>query len=413
MKYLSDQILVPITDSAINGVDSYVDYTIQAEAPYWYNPPKKDTLFTGRAYVYKAGQEIYLNDILSSYADNYSWLSYENVRSHNNSQKYNSLMGVNYNDQRYVLSNITTQIGGYTNNEFVAMYHRDKGLTLYPGGLPQTKQWFTQTAYPAAFNVLHDRIAPNIIPRIPALDYNETDFFVGGLFGVNAKWRSLSEMDGDGVFRVVILDQNYDIVAAERDIYEYPLFDLTSPITSVLIGGYIMAGSSPGGYLSVDHKGQYLAIAPAIQNPSGDIVADDVSNPVILAQFDSCNADYYLIWCDRTGGYQCQPFHKKTTMTEDIQTTTITNILDETRPMLRAVSNSWQLNSDWLSYDEYKAYESIFTSPYTYLFDVKHNELTPVICTEKKWVEKTKSNNNKPFNLKITVTANITQNILY
>lgn len=413
MKYLSDQILIPIADSAINGVDSYVDYTIQAEAPYWYNPPKKDTLFTGRAYVYKAGQEIYLNDILSSYADNYSWMSYENVRSHNKSQKYNSLMGVNYNDQRYVLSNITTQIGGYTNNEFVAMYHRDKGLTLYPGGLPQTKQWFTQTSYPAAFNVLHDRVAPNIIPRIPTLNLNKTDFFVGGLFGVNAKWRSLSEMDGDGVFRVVILDQNHDIVAAEQSIYDYPLFDLTSPITSILIGGYIMAGESPGSYLSVDHKGHYLAIAPAIQNPSGDIVAEDVSNPVILAQFDSCNADYYLIWCDRTGGYQCQPFHKKTTMTEDIQTTTITNILDETRPMLRAVSNSWQLNSDWLSYDEYKAYESIFTSPYTYLFDVKHNELTPVICTEKKWVEKTKSNNNKPFNLKITVTANITQNILY
>lgn len=413
MKYLSDQILVPITESAVNGVDSYVDYTVQAEAPYWFTPPTKTPLFTGRAYVYKTGQKIYLNDILSSYADNYSWMSYENIRSHNNRQTYSSLMDVTYDDQHYVLSNITTQIGGYTNNEFVSMYYRDKGLTSYPGGLPQTKLWFSQMSYPEAFNVLHDRVAPNIIPRIPVLDFNETDFFVGGLFGVNAKWRSLSERDGDGVFRVVILDQNYRIVAAERDIYEYPLFDLTSPITSVLIGGYIMAGSSPGGYSSMDHKGHYLAVAPAISNQYGDIVPDDVSNSVILAQFDSCNADYYLIWCDRTGGYQCQPFHKKTTMTEDIQTTTITNILDETRPMLRAVSNSWQLNSDWLSYDEYKAYESIFTSPYTYLFDVKHNELTPVICTEKKWVEKTKSNNNKPFNLKITVTANITQNILY
>ena len=413
MKYRSDQILIPITESAINGVNSYVDYTIQAEAPYWYNPPKRDTLFTGRAYVYKTGQKIYLNDILSTYADNYSWMSYENVRAHNNNRLYNSIMDVTCKEQRYVFSNITTQIGGYSNTQFISMYYRDKGLPSYPGGYPQGRFWFTQTSYPESFNVLHDRVAPNIIPRIPALDFSKTDFFVGGLFGVNAKWRSLSETDGDGVFRVVILDEDYNIVEAERTIYDYPLFDLTSPVTSILIGGYIVTGWSPDGYSPTDHKGHYLAIAPAIPNQFGDIVPEDVSNSVILAQFDSCNADYYLIWCDRTGGYQCQPFHKKTTMTEDIQTTTITNILDETRPMLRAVSNSWQLNSDWLSYDEYKAYESIFTSPYTYLFDVKHNELTPVVCTEKKWVEKTKSNNNKPFNLKITVTANTTQNILY
>lgn len=410
MKYLSDQIFVNIPN-AVGGIDQYVDYTVTATRPYWYTTPAKSTLFSGRAFIHKTGQQIYLNDILSSYGDNYSWMSYENVRKHNNSKTMSSLSDATVRDEPKVFSTITTNFNGSLINKDVSFFYRDKALSVPANRNVGGLSWFRYTSYPQAFNVLYDRVETNIIPRIPVLDVANTDFFVGGLFAVNAAWRSYSEADGDGVFRVVILDNNMKYADPERD--EYDTYDLSSPVTSVLVGGYIINGNSPAGYMGEDHRGQYLAIAPAHHNDYGDLIPEDVSNPILLAQFDYCNADYYLIWCDRTGGYQCQPFHKKTTMTEDIQTTTITNILDETRPMLRAVSNSWQLNSDWLSYDEYKAYESIFTSPYTYLFDVKHNELTPVVCTEKKWVEKTKSNNNKPFNLKITVTANTTQNILY
>jgi hypothetical protein len=87
--------------------------------------------------------------------------------------------------------------------------------------------------------------------------------------------------------------------------------------------------------------------------------------------------------------------------------------LDESRPIIKSVSVSYDLKSDWLSFDEYNAYESIFVSPYIYLYDTKLNHLTPVTCTQKQWVEKNTKNTKKPFNLQITVTANKNQNIVY
>lgn len=410
MLYLSDQIFVTIPN-AVGEINQYVDYTINATPPYWSNLPTKPTLFTGRAFIHKTGQQIYLNDILSSYGDNYSWMSYENVRKHNSSKTMNELMDLTVRDERKVFSTITTTIWGSPISKDISFFYRDKALSVPKNRNIYGMSWFRQTLQPQAFNVLYDRVEPTIIPRIPVLDVDDTDFFVGGLFAVNAAWRSYSDADGDGVFRVVIVDNNMNYVYPERD--DYGIYDLTTPVTSVLIGGYIINGNSPGGFEGETHRGQYLAIAPAHRNDYGDLIPEDVSNPILLAQFDRCNADYYLIWCDRTGGYQCQPFHKKTTLIEDIATSTITNIYDEERPYLRSVTNKWTLNSDWLSYEEHKAYESIFTSPYTYLFDVKNNELTPVMCLDKSWTDRTSKNTNKPFNLKLTVTENRKQNILY
>lgn len=407
MYYLSDQIYSSLSVAAI--IDGYVNYSIEYAYPYWYTTPRNKTLFTGRAFIHKNNQNLFLNDILTSYGDNYSWMSYENVMNFNKNKRYSDLLSAKFQDENNVIGRVNVNYSNTSVQLDVDFSFRDKRLSTPT--IPSSYSWFTTTS-PSSRNLLFNRVDTKVIPRIPLLlTYDHTDFFVGGLFAVNQGWRSYSDSDGDGVARVVILDKDKNIVNAESN-YDYPLYDLTNPISSVLIGGYILEGNSPGGYDSRGYEGYTIVIAPA-HYENDEMQKLDVSNYIPLAQFDECNADYYLIWCDRTGGYQCQPFHKKTTLTEDIATTTIVNSYDEERPMLRSITNKWQLNSDWLSYEEYKAYESIFTSPYTYLFDVKHNELTPVICSDKNWTEKTKSNNNKPFNLKITVVDNRKQNILY
>ena len=397
--YLSDQVFIDIPFST----EGYINYTIDLYGPDWSSNVKSNQRIFGRVYAYKEGQKIYMNDILNSYADNYSWMSYENINNLINQPSQN-VVKLKYRDLPNVYTQLRYTIGETSGYKNINMMHIGRG------GDTKSKFDFISitSSNPASINLLSHRTS--ILPRIPKLETDSTDFFVGGAVALTKGWANYSTVDGSVSFRLVALDHNKKIVLNDDDqlnTYQYPI---TSPVFSVLAGGYLMAGISPG---VLDNKNfKYLAIAP-VHQVNGSIDYKDASNHIVIAEYDDHNADYYLIWCDRTGGYQCQPFCKKSTMSEDIASTTITNSFNEERPYLRTVTTKWQLNSDWLSYEEYKAYESIFTSPYTYLFDVKHNELTPVMCTDKSWTEKSSKNTRKPFNLKITVTDIRKQNIVY
>ena len=78
--YLSDQIFIDIPNA--NG--TYLNYTLNLCKPDWGSDNISNKQIYGRVYSYKDGQKLYLNDILSSYADNYSWMSYDNVYQLNN-----------------------------------------------------------------------------------------------------------------------------------------------------------------------------------------------------------------------------------------------------------------------------------------------------------------------------------------
>lgn len=398
--YLSDQIFIDIPYTQ----GTYLNYTLNFCKPDWYNTTTINSSTFGRVYSYKEGQKLYLNDILTSYADNYSWMSYDNIyklkRTISTNQPY-SLRIQNlpntFTRVRYTMGSTT----GYTDvNLWFDNKRTDNGTGL-------NFSWFSSTNS-KGFNLLSKRT--NVLPRIPKLYVSHTDFFIGAAIAINLGWADYSAVDGDRLFRIVALDKNKNLITTNEDGLYTITHEPTSCVFSLLIGGYLPAGSSPGVLDTTDFK--YLAVAP-VHGIGTTPQWNDIKDNIIIAEYDDCVADYYLIWCDRTGGYQCQPFRKKSTLSEDIATSTLTNSYNEERPYLRSVTNKWTLNSDWLSYDEYQAYESIFTSPYTYLFDTKFNELTPVICTDKSWAEKTNKNTNKPFNLKITVTENKKQNIIY
>ena len=132
-----------------------------------------------------------------------------------------------------------------------------------------------------------------------------------------------------------------------------------------------------------------------------------------IANVDQCGSRYFLYWYDRTGALQCQPFKKNVVMSEEFKNETKMDMINNESLISKSITTTWSLNSDWLSYNQYKAFESIFTSGYLYLYDSSFNEGYEVIVTDKEWVEKTLYNKNKLFNLSINVQQSRSQNILY
>jgi hypothetical protein len=100
-------------------------------------------------------------------------------------------------------------------------------------------------------------------------------------------------------------------------------------------------------------------------------------------------------------------------MSEEFKSETKVDMIDNESVILKSVTTSWSLNSDWLSYEQYKAFESIFTSGYLYLYDNDFEEGFEVMVTDKEWVEKTLYNKSKMFKLSINVQQSKPQNILY
>lgn len=131
-----------------------------------------------------------------------------------------------------------------------------------------------------------------------------------------------------------------------------------------------------------------------------------------VADVDDCPAAYYLIWQDRTSGIQCQPFNGKMTYSENVNTTYRTDYLNEQVPYEKNVTGSWNLNTGWVTDEQYKVCASITTSPYIWVYDTKKDCVSCCNGADSSWVEKTWKNQKKLLNLNISVHS-VPQNITY
>lgn len=156
-----------------------------------------------------------------------------------------------------------------------------------------------------------------------------------------------------------------------------------------------------------------VSIASSIPIGTSSINCQIGETIIPIANLDQCGSRYFLYWYDRTNALQCQPFKKNVVMSEEFKNETKVDMIDNESLISKTITTNWSLNSDWLSYEQYKAFESIFTSGYLYLYDSVFDEGYEVIVTDKEWVEKTLYNKNKLFNLSINVQQSRPQNILY
>lgn len=132
-----------------------------------------------------------------------------------------------------------------------------------------------------------------------------------------------------------------------------------------------------------------------------------------VAEIKSCKERYYLLWQDRYGSYQSQPFKGKMEYSEDITNEEILSYTGRRRKSNVVVQPKWKLNSGWLKEQLFPFYESIYVSPILKLYDTKTQHEYDVILKDTPYVEKKYLNDKKLLSIELTLEATETQNIIY
>ena len=132
-----------------------------------------------------------------------------------------------------------------------------------------------------------------------------------------------------------------------------------------------------------------------------------------IAEIKDC-IKYYLMWQDRAGGFQCQPFEKTETYSEDFSRAQWETYNNAKRLASVEVQPQWKLNTGFIDDKYYPYYESIFVSPYIELWDIENGTKRRVYVEDSKYTEKTFKNQGRQlFNLELTVKEDTKQHILY
>lgn len=132
-----------------------------------------------------------------------------------------------------------------------------------------------------------------------------------------------------------------------------------------------------------------------------------------VAEIKSCKERYYLLWQDRFGSYQSQPFKGKMEYSEDITNEEILSYTGRRRKSNVIVQPKWKLNSGWLKEQLFPFYESIYVSPILKLYDTKTGHEYDVILKDTPYVEKKYHNDKKLLSIELNLEATETQNIIY
>ena len=401
MYYLSDPLYYENEFEQYAPIGSSLTYVVYMRMagvkPSTLSPYNYKVIYRGHIYVAGGKQRIYLNDIIESQLSERDYFKPKLVEEDDPPIEIGPSNPMCIVDVRFALNNQSeTEVDSkeFTN---IIQYYKDSKT-------PRGKNIQLNSTSITGYNLLNQRT--NILPRIPYIPYFTKKFWLGCLFAGTKGFWNYSNVDGDIVYMIAGKNENNQLPAS-LDELNHLLYDATDPIISLNI-----TGTNYIDLLDTFYTATEVGIIPIDQQHYDDRVTPSQSYTPI-AKIDQCPADYYLIWMDRTGAYQCQPFTKKVKLKENIQTTNIINNVDQTRPILKSVTDVWTVNSDWLTEEEYKAYESIFVSPYIYLFDVELDEGYWVNITNNVWEEKTHKNNSKPFNLQLTLQSNRAQNITY
>lgn len=132
-----------------------------------------------------------------------------------------------------------------------------------------------------------------------------------------------------------------------------------------------------------------------------------------VAKIDICPAKYYLMWQDRAGSFQSQPFDKISTYSETFDREYITNFKGVKRPTTITTSPKIRVQTGYIDEKLYPYYESIFTSPYLLLYDTKEDKSYLVNVTGD-YIEKTfKNQSRQMFNIQLDLEFAKNQNMIY
>ena len=139
---------------------------------------------------------------------------------------------------------------------------------------------------------------------------------------------------------------------------------------------------------------------------------NNVSQYRRIAIIEACKSRYYLLWQDRYGSYQSQPFKGKMEYSENITNSEYVNYTGERHKYNVQVQPKWKINSGWITEDLYPFYESIYVSPILKLYDTETETEYDVILNDN-YVEKKYGNSKSMLNIQLNLEATEKQNITY
>lgn len=140
--------------------------------------------------------------------------------------------------------------------------------------------------------------------------------------------------------------------------------------------------------------------------------SNNVSQYRRIAIIEACKERYYLLWQDRFGSYQSQPFKGKMEYSEDITNSEYVSYTGERHKYNVQVQPKWKINSGWLKEDLFPFYESIYVSPILKLYDTETETEYDVILNDN-YVEKKYVNEKKLLSIELNLEATEKQNITY
>ena len=140
--------------------------------------------------------------------------------------------------------------------------------------------------------------------------------------------------------------------------------------------------------------------------------SNNVSQYRRIAIIEACKERYYLLWQDRFGSYQSQPFNGKMEYSENIENSEYVSYTGERHKYNAQVQPKWKINSGWLKEDLFPFYESIYVSPILKLYDTETETEYDVIINDN-YVEKKYVNEKKLLSIELNLEAIEKQNITY
>ena len=343
-----------------------------------YNYDTDDIVYTGSVYATGNEQILHLNDIVYNLNDTYNWFA-----------NFNYINSVHEIKGAPFITNLKVV---FNNNE--TFYVND---ILHATKIPNSKDNYYKPMIDTkltSFTSYGTGVLPRI-PRNPDLNGRVARMFCMLSLAYTGNFRSNNRSIELGLYN------DNRILCSLTEIGSFNNYE--SGITKQYLGGEFF--NLLYNKLSPDNNGTvYLGARGNSQ---------EVSTHTKLIAIDNDNAEFYVMWINRLGAWQCQPLCAKSQMTENVTTQNIVTLTDDTIPCTKTSQFKWTLNTHWLNYAEHEEFESLLTSKYVYLFNTKTNEGHYVTVTDSNWTFKNASNTKKPFNLTLNLSKSYKQNIIF
>lgn len=338
-------------------------------------------IYTGSIYVTGKNQRIYLNDIIATTNDTYSW--FRNPKS-------GQILDAPFKAQ------------------FIVSFNDGEIQHTIDDVVYTTKIPYSDATYSVP---TEDIIVPmtsfgnSVVPRIPRN--------LGTVGGDNRIFTMFSLVYNDKVklydtFNLILYNGDDTRLSNVTTLYfeQIPNDNVCKFLFGadrLLVIGNKLGWDTP----NEEYKKCYLGVVAQTRN-------NELITPTCkVCEIDDNPADYYVMWINRYGTWQSQPLCSKWEMKEKVTTNSITTVYDEVVPVSKLSEFTWQLNTEWLTYAEHDEFESLLTSKYVYLYNTKTNSGEYVTVSDSNWTFKNSVNTKKPFNLTLNLTKSVKQNIVF